>query len=203
VTETFREAAAGGRRGGQGEARTMSRRRVLVVLAVLVAWVAAFGASITGGRARPVTPVVLAQRAQCWQVRVRIFPDDVGVPPGGPVGGRPGCDGLFTNGDRWDPQYCKLDPAWVIIHQPGDPATSPPVYASWVLTRNGADVDMAHIFWVCHPPPLQVTLVTTHMRCRRLCPNFPDAYVLRESDFATSFGGHFASVQFPLRSGMR
>ena len=138
----------------------------------------------------PPTPTACASRER-WLISVDIFPDDVGVAPTRPRLPAPGCDGFFTDADRWGAASCPLDPSWVIVYNPADVTD---IYASAVLTRYAGQVTMSRLFWLCAPPPYAVHLVSTQGRCRTLCPNQPATRFLTESSFVPSFSGRYARV---------
>ena len=127
-----------------------------------------------------------------WQIRMHVFPDDVGS-SGDPT--IQGCDGYYTDTDQMVGAYCKLDSAWVVVYPAGQPAN---LLDSYVMQRHDTRLDMGHSFYLCEPPPYEVQIMTTNMRCRRLCPNFPSVYTLEQSDFDRSMGGRYVSVVWPF-----
>lgn len=111
-----------------------------------------------------------------WQVYVKAYADTVGK------GGYncPGCDGRFTDGDRYEAANCPLQPLFIVVSKAGDPQQ---VYFAQLVSRTEPFQDLGYLIVLCQPPPYEVRVLTRNPLCYTLCPNSPQTYILRQRDF--------------------
>lgn len=109
-----------------------------------------------------------------YHLLLHAFPDTVGV------GGRacPGCDRVYSGGDRMAAAWCGLGPSRVKITAAGDPST-----VLWEGDLNPSRLgDARASISLCTPPPWSVEITPAGGGCLTLCPNTPSMQVLDQAD---------------------
>jgi len=137
---------------------------------------------------------------EVWRIRLYAFPDPVGRNPW-PWLGCTGCDGVFTDGDRYEASRCPLQPLSVIITHP----SGSPVYKRLIISRHGAGQTIQDINAIDVPPPYLVQLLTPDPLCYALCPNYRRNVILDQDYFdrvrnARRGDGRYAQVKWAFWS---
>jgi len=117
-----------------------------------------------------------------WTLTLKAFPDTVGV------NGYacPGCDGVFSDGDRIAAAGRPLQPLLVAVTEPGNAQNT---YWIGLIDRSRESNLELQTEVVLHvPPPYQVNLITVNPFGYTLCPNSRPAFVATQDDFDATSG---------------